>query len=84
MSKLRPWANQGYVVVMLDGMGTNWRSKRFHDVCYKNLKDAGFPDRIAWIKTAAETRPWMDTSRVGIMGGSAGGQSAVAALIHFY
>lgn len=82
LSKRRQWADQGYVVVMLDGMGTNWRSKKFHDVCYKNLKDAGLPDRIAWIKAAAETRPWMDITRVGIMGGSAGGQSAVAALIH--
>lgn len=82
LSKRRQWADQGYVVVMLDGMGTNWRSKKFHDVCYKNLKDAGFPDRIAWIKAAASTRPWMDTSQIGIMGGSAGGQSAVAALIH--
>ncbi|KAL1875243.1 hypothetical protein Daus18300_003314 [Diaporthe australafricana] len=82
LSKQRKWADQGYVVVMLDGMGTNWRSKRFHDICYKNLKDSGFPDRVAWIKAAAETRPWMDTSRIGVMGGSAGGQSAVAALIH--
>ncbi|KAG8166704.1 hypothetical protein KVR01_002393 [Diaporthe batatas] len=82
LSKQRKWADQGYVVVMLDGMGTNWRSKRFHDVCHKNLKDAGLPDRIAWITAAAGTRPWMDRSRVGIMGGSAGGQSAVAALIH--
>ncbi|OHE91663.1 hypothetical protein CORC01_13053 [Colletotrichum orchidophilum] len=81
------WAKQGYVVVQIDGMGTNWRSKKFHDVCWKNLKDAGFPDRISWIKAAAETRPWMDTSRVGIFGGSAGGQNAVGALLfhgHFY
>ncbi|KAF9869583.1 hypothetical protein CkaCkLH20_12976 [Colletotrichum karsti] len=84
LSEQRQWAEQGYVVVILDGMGTNWRSKEFHDVCYKNLKDAGFPDRIAWIKSAAETRPWMDISRVGVMGGSAGGQSAVAALIHHH
>ncbi|KAK0624446.1 hypothetical protein B0T14DRAFT_545397 [Immersiella caudata] len=78
----RERADQGYVVVQLDGMGTNWRSKAFHDVCYKNLKDAGFPDRIAWIRAAASTRPWMDLSRVGIYGCSAGGQSAVAALLH--
>ncbi|TEA12310.1 Dipeptidyl aminopeptidase 4 [Colletotrichum sidae] len=80
--RLRRWAEQGYVVVVLDGMGTNWRSKAFHDVCHKNLKDAGFPDRIAWITAAAESRPWMDLSRVGLMGVSAGGQSAVAALLH--
>jgi dipeptidyl-peptidase-4 len=62
-------------------MGTNWRHKAFHDTCSKNLKDAGFLDRIAWMKKAQETRPWMDLSRVGIYGGSAGGQNAMAALL---
>ncbi len=68
-------------MVQIDGMGTNWRSRAFHDVAWKNLKDAGFPDRIAWMKAAQKTRPWMDLSRVGIYGGSAGGQNALAALI---
>ncbi|KAK1674244.1 Alpha/Beta hydrolase protein [Colletotrichum godetiae] len=77
----RQWAELGYVVVQIDGMGTNWRSKKFQDVSWKNLKDAGFPDRIAWMKAAAETRPWMDINRVGIFGGSAGGQNAVGALL---
>ncbi len=74
-------AELGFIVVKIDGMGTNWRSKRFHDVCWKNLKDSGFPDRIAWMKAAAEKHPFMDLSRVGIYGGSAGGQSALAALL---
>ncbi|MCW0218346.1 MAG: prolyl oligopeptidase family serine peptidase [Prosthecobacter sp.] len=74
-------AELGFIVVQSDGMGTNHRGKLFHDVCWKNLKDAGFPDRIAWIKAAAQTRPWMDLTRVGIYGGSAGGQSAMRALL---
>ncbi|MFM8420067.1 MAG: DPP IV N-terminal domain-containing protein, partial [Verrucomicrobiota bacterium] len=74
-------AELGFVVVQIDGMGTNHRSKAFHDVCWKNLGDSGFPDRIAWLRAAARTRPWMDLSRVGIYGGSAGGQSAARALI---
>jgi len=74
-------ADAGMIVVQIDGMGTAWRSKKFHDVCYKNLKDAGFPDRIAWIKAAAKKYPQMDISRVGIYGGSAGGQNAMAALL---
>ncbi len=74
-------AELGFVVVQIDGMGTNWRSKAFHDVCWKNLADAGFPDRIAWMKEAAKTRPWMDLNRVGIFGGSAGGQNALAGLL---
>lgn len=71
----------GFIVVTIDGMGTANRSKAFHDVCWKNLKDAGFPDRIAWIKAAATRYPYMDTARVGIYGWSAGGQNAMAALL---
>jgi dipeptidyl-peptidase-4 len=71
----------GFVVVVIDGMGTNWRSKAFLDVCWKNLKDAGFPDRIPWIRAAAQRFPFMDISRVGIYGGSAGGQNALGALL---
>lgn len=78
----RNLADRGYIVVRSDGMGTNWRSKRFHDVCYKNIKDAGFPDRMAWIRAAAETRSFMDLSRVGCYGYSAGGQNAAAAVLH--
>ena len=78
---LHELAELGFIVVMIDGMGTNWRSKAFQDVCHENLKDAGFPDRIAWMKAAVESRPWMDLSRVGIYGGSAGGQSAMGALL---
>ena len=76
-------AGDGFIVAMIDGMGTNWRSKPFHDVCHKNLRDAGFPDRIAWLRGAqADGRPWMDLARgVGIVGGSAGGQNALAALL---
>ena len=74
-------AELGFIVVQADGMGTDDRGKRFHETCWKNLADAGFPDRIAWIKAAAQTRPWMDLARVGIYGGSAGGQSALRALI---
>ena len=81
MTGLYRVAELGFIVVKIDGMGTNHRGKAFHDVCWKNLKDAGFPDRIAWIKAAAEDRPWMDLSRVGIYGGSAGGQNAMRALL---
>ncbi len=74
-------AELGFIVVQIDGMGTSNRSKAFHDVCWKNLKDAGFPDRILWIKAAAQKRPWMDLTRVGIYGGSAGGQNALGGLL---
>lgn len=71
----------GFIVVSIDGMGTSNRSKAFHDVCWKNLKDAGFPDRIAWMKAAGAKYNYMDLNRVGIYGWSAGGQNAMAALL---
>ncbi|MCU0315159.1 MAG: prolyl oligopeptidase family serine peptidase [Fimbriimonadaceae bacterium] len=74
-------AELGFIVVQADGMGTNHRGKAFHDVAWKNLADAGFPDRIAWIKAAAKVYPEMDLTRVGIYGTSAGGQTALGALL---
>lgn len=81
LSRQQAFARAGFVVVQADGMGTNHRGRAFHSVAWKNLQDAGFPDRIAWIRAAGKDRPWMDLSRVGVYGGSAGGQSAVRALI---
>ena len=71
----------GFIVVQLDGMSTSFRNLDFEQVCYKNLKDAGFPDRIEWIKAAAKKYPYMDIERMGIYGCSAGGQEALGALL---
>jgi len=74
-------AELGFIWVQIDGMGTNNRSKAFHDVAWKNLGDAGFPDRILWHKAVAAKYPWYDISRVGIYGNSAGGQNAMGAML---
>jgi dipeptidyl aminopeptidase/acylaminoacyl peptidase len=74
-------AELGFIVVQIDGMGTSNRSKAFHDVCWKNLGDAGFPDRILWHKAVAAKDPCYDISRVGIYGTSAGGQNAMGAVL---
>lgn len=76
-------AELGFIVVMVDGMSTSFRSREFENVCYKNLKDAGLPDHIAWIKAAAQRYSYMDIDRVGIYGCSAGGQESTnAVLLH--
>ena len=74
-------AELGFIVVQVDCMGTSFRSKEFEEVCYKNLKDAGIPDRKLWIKAAAEKYPYMDIDRVGIFGCSAGGQESTTAVL---
>jgi dipeptidyl aminopeptidase/acylaminoacyl peptidase len=73
----------GIIVVQIDGMGTANRSKAFHDVCWKNLKDAGFPDRILWHQAVARKYPYYDLDRLGIYGTSAGGQSSTGALLFY-
>jgi dipeptidyl aminopeptidase/acylaminoacyl peptidase len=74
-------AELGFIVVQMDGMGTGNRSRAFHDVCWKNLGDAGFPDRILWIKALAQRYAYVDITRVGIYGTSAGGQSSTGAVL---
>jgi len=81
-TRVEPLTQLGFVVVQIDGMGTNNRSRAFHDVTWKNLKGAGFPDRILWHKAAAAKYPWYDISGgVGIFGTSSGGQSSMGALL---
>ena len=80
-SELQALAAMGFVVVVSDGMGSNFRGRKFQDVAHRNLTDGGFPDRIQWIKQAAISRPWMDLSRVGIEGVSSGGYFATRALM---
>ena len=74
-------AELGFIVVQLDGMGMSGRSKSFHDVAWHNLGDSGFPDRRRWIQAVAERYPYVDATRVGIYGTSAGGYNAARALI---
>ncbi|MGH9851784.1 MAG: DPP IV N-terminal domain-containing protein, partial [Blastocatellia bacterium] len=74
-------AELGFIVVQIDGMGTANRSKAFHDVAWKNLGDAGFPDRILWHKAVAAKYPYYDISRVGIYGNSAGGQNSLGGML---
>jgi dipeptidyl aminopeptidase/acylaminoacyl peptidase len=80
-SEMQSMAELGFIVVQIDGMGTANRSKAFHDVCWKNLGDAGFPDRIAWMRAMAARYPQADTTRVGLYGTSAGGQNSLGGLL---
>jgi dipeptidyl aminopeptidase/acylaminoacyl peptidase len=80
-SQYSMFTDLGFIVVQIDGMGTAHRSKAFHNVCWHNLKDAGFPDRILWHRAAAAKYRYYDLARVGIYGVSAGGQSATGGLL---
>jgi len=78
-----PLAEIGFIVIRIDGMGTAMRSKSFHDVSYKNLGDIGGPDHIAGIRQLAEKYNYIDTTKVGIFGHSAGGYDAAHAILTY-
>jgi len=78
---VQPLTELGFIVAQIDGMGTANRSKSFHDVAYKDLGDAGFPDRILWHKAVAAKYPYYDITRAGIYGTSAGGQNAMGGVL---
>jgi dipeptidyl aminopeptidase/acylaminoacyl peptidase len=79
--QMQSLAELGFIVAQVDGMGTSNRSKAFHDVAWKSLGDAGFPDRILWHKAVAAKYPYYDISRVGIYGNSAGGQNSLGGML---
>ncbi len=75
-------AELGFIVVTMDGRGTPGRSKRFHDVAYRNLGDAGgIDDHIESIRQLAGRYWYLDTTRVGIYGASSGGYAAIRAML---
>ncbi|BCT92117.1 dipeptidyl peptidase IV [Lysobacter helvus] len=76
-------AELGFVVVAIDGMGTPYRSKAFHDGYAKNIGDNTLPDQVAGMKQLAARYPWIDLSRVGIWGHSGGGNATGTAMFRY-
>ena len=73
-------AELGFIVVEIDGMGTPWRSKTFHEAYYGNMADNTIPDQITGMKQLAQRHPWIDLTRVGIWGHSGGGYATASAM----
>jgi len=76
-------AELGFIVVCIDGMGTPWRSKTFHEAYYANLGDNTIPDQVSGMKDLAAQYPFIDIDRVGMYGHSGGGNATAAAMVHY-
>jgi dipeptidyl-peptidase-4 len=76
-------AELGFIVVCIDGMGTPWRSKAFHEAYYGNLGDNTIPDQVSGMRELAAKYPWIDLDKVGIYGHSGGGNATAAAMFHY-
>ncbi|MFN8652526.1 MAG: DPP IV N-terminal domain-containing protein [Gemmatimonadales bacterium] len=76
-------AELGFIVVELDGMGTPWRSKAFHDFYYGNMGDNTIPDQVAGLKELGRRYGFIDIDKVGIWGHSGGGFATASAMFDF-
>jgi dipeptidyl-peptidase-4 len=77
-------AELGFVVVILDGMGTPGRSKSFHDAYYGAMgRDNTLPDQVAAMKELASRYSWIDINRTGIYGHSGGGFITAEAMFRY-
>lgn len=76
-------AELGFIVVEIDGMGTPWRSKSFHDAYFGRMGDNTLPDQVAGMKELARRYPWIDLNRAGIYGHSGGGFAAADAMLRY-
>jgi dipeptidyl-peptidase 4 len=76
-------AELGFIVVCIDGMGTPFRSKTFHEAYYGDLGDNTIPDQVSGMKDLAAQYPFIDLDRVGMYGHSGGGNATAAAMFHY-
>ena len=76
-------AELGFIVVQIDGMGTPWRSKKFHEAYFGDMGDNTIPDQVAGMKELAEKYPFIDIDRAGIWGHSGGGFATAAAMFRY-
>ena len=74
-------AQMGFVVAVLDARGTPGRSKAFQDASYGRIGQIEIPDHVAALRALARSRPYMDTSRAGIVGHSWGGYFALRGML---
>ena len=74
-------ADQGYVVVRLDGRGTPGRGRAWERAVRGNLIDVALQDQVAGLEALAAQHPELDLTRVGITGWSFGGYVSALAVM---
>jgi dipeptidyl aminopeptidase/acylaminoacyl peptidase len=88
MDLFSPWiwdlnalAHQGFVVVCIDGRGTEEQGKKFNDFSYGRLGQVEIQDHVAGLKELAKEHSYMNLDKLGVLGHSWGGHFALRALI---
>lgn len=74
-------ADQGYIVVRLDGRGTPWRGRDWLRAVRGNFIDIALEDQVAGLRALGAAYPELDLDRVGVTGWSFGGYFTAMATI---
>lgn len=62
------YAELGFITVIIDGRGSCYRSKAFHDEAYNQMHTgSNLQDHIAGIRQLSKRYPYLDINRVGIV-----------------
>ncbi|HUF28911.1 MAG TPA: DPP IV N-terminal domain-containing protein [Gemmatimonadaceae bacterium] len=77
-----PLTEYGFLVVQLDARSAGGRGKRFLDAIYLRLGRTEIDDMAAGLRSL-RSRPYVDSTRVGIHGTSYGGYAAAMALLRY-
>jgi len=74
-------AEQGFIIVCMDGHGTPARGREWERAIYGNVIDGPLDDQVNGLRGLASRYGEMDLSRVGIYGWSFGGYFTVMAVL---
>ena len=78
----RAFAQLGFVVFIVDNRGTDGRGRDFfRRTGFGQLGRHEIPDHVATLQQLAETRPYMDLGRVGLLGWSHGGYMTIRGML---
>lgn len=73
----------GFIVVVVDGRGSAYRSKAFREAFFGTEDPFGAADHVAALANLAATRRYLDIDRVGVTGHSYGGYGALRSMLLF-
>jgi dipeptidyl aminopeptidase/acylaminoacyl peptidase len=79
----RTLAELGFITLMLDTRALPISSRAFHQVGYGRLLEPQIADHAAVVRDLFKTLPFIDETRVGIIGHSAGGAAAARAMFDY-
>jgi dienelactone hydrolase len=76
-------AELGFATIMLDTRATPTRSRSFHQVGYPALQEPQLADHAAVVQHLCQQFPFLDETRIGMIGYSAGGGATMRALCDY-